>query len=75
MKLPAQAVRCILRGVFPPLTGELEGDNYPKKVCNFMRQYNGMPAFGVFEYWNIGGVGYFDPKAPTLRELTASVIL
>lgn len=78
MVLPAQAVRCILRGVFPPFTGGTTGEcQFPKKICNFMRQYNGMPAFAVFEYWNVGGVGYFDRKAkePVLRELTACVVL
>ena len=80
MELAAQAIRCVLHGVFPPLsefagsTGVVKNSRYPNEMHHFMRNYKGKPAVAFFKHWKAGEVGCVT-RFPCLCELTARVVL
>ena len=49
MEIPTQAVCCVLHSVHPPNKGF---QNYPKKIQDFMRCYEGKPAVAIFNNWS-----------------------
>lgn len=72
MELRAQAVRCCLAGVFPPM--HLNGSTkWAEEVYQLVHQFDGKEAVAFFHSWHAGQVGYFDK--PATRELEAFVIL
>jgi len=80
MDLAAQAIRCVLHGVFPPLSefagsaGGVKNSRYPREMYHIMRNYNGKPAVAFFKDWKAGEVGCVT-RFPCLCELTARVVL
>ena len=80
MDLAAQAIRCVLHGVFPPhseLAGSAGGvkySRYPSEMHNCMRNYKGKPAAAFFKHWTAGEVGCVT-RFPSPCELTAYVVL
>jgi len=77
MDLPAQAIRCVLDGVFPlhsESAGRLINTRYPREMYHFIRNYNGKPAVAFFKHWKAGEVGCVT-RFPCLCELTACVVL
>lgn len=80
MNLAAQAIRCVLHGVFPPLSkfagsaGGVKNSRYPREMYHIMRNYNGKPAVAFFKHWKAGEVGCVT-RFPRPCELTAHVVL
>lgn len=73
MELPAQAIRCSLRGVSPPKNAK--GATFPQQIYNYMAsRFNGKEAAAFFDQWQEGHVGT-QGDSSTSRELIAFVVL
>lgn len=59
MKLPAQGIRCFLKGVIPPrnLDGTFEPD-FPDEIYAYLRRFVQKQAVAFISEWNVGQVGY-----------------
>jgi len=80
MELPAQAIRCVLDGVFLPSTT----GSFGNKISNdkrdasylqsqFLGKYIGKPAVAFFTFWQGHEVGFVNRLSN--RELTARAVL
>lgn len=73
MELPAQAVRCSLRGVSPPMNAK--NGLFPQGIFNYMSsRFNGKGAAAFFYQWQEGQVGN-QGDSPNSRELIAYSVL
>jgi len=71
LELPAQAVRCSLKGVAPPRNG----NTFSQQIFDFMAsRYNGKEAVAFFDSWQVGQVG--NPgDSSTVQELATLAVL
>ncbi len=70
MELPAQSIRCYLKGVFP-LNSSCD---YPEEIYDYLRRFVNKSAVAFFSEWKAGQVGYLANRVPPY-ELSAFVTL
>lgn len=58
MKLPAQGIRCYLKGVFPPINSDGTAElDFPDKIYDFLRRFVNKQAVAFISEWQAGQVG------------------
>jgi len=68
MDLPAQAIRCNLEGVCPPMNPDgSRGWKYNQETFEFMRSFRRKPAIAFFSEWVAGQVGHIDEKSSSFE--------